>query len=344
MSVSQLLRKSKIAQVVNTKNPLYVSNKFHPTHQLITTKRTNFNQINDWGLKSPIPSRDNSRYLVYNDLDTLERIATYEKNNGQQWTRIRFNELNLTPTFNPGVANPLFKSNSVQTDNSSPLSSVLNLNSNASSNSNRLKIGNIKNLRSDFKKWLLDNDIDSLKHNTFNVKYMNRSAINYLNDKRLNNHHDTNRKLNLPTNNMTHVIGTGGLSYNLRGKLQNTPNGIKQKTIVPGRYLNVDGSKWLTGIGGMVGFENSSFSPTRLDRMNAETAREKAYPFEVQRISVDHKGNIMMRSRVVNDNLNSKFTYAREDFQRRPKSSRRAVTKEESSLKANELLGIVQSF
>ncbi|CAI5200466.1 BTE_HP_G0143620.mRNA.1.CDS.1 [Saccharomyces cerevisiae] len=77
MTLAELLGRSRIAQVANNHKPLtYTGKKFHPTHQIIETKPSTLYR-QEWGLKSAIPSKIKSRYLVYNDLDTLERITTY---------------------------------------------------------------------------------------------------------------------------------------------------------------------------------------------------------------------------------------------------------------------------
>ncbi|KQC45843.1 Mitochondrial ribosomal protein of the small subunit [Saccharomyces cerevisiae] len=42
------------------------------------------------GVEIRYSSKIKSRYLVYNDLDTLERITTFEPRGGTQWNRLRF--------------------------------------------------------------------------------------------------------------------------------------------------------------------------------------------------------------------------------------------------------------
>lgn len=109
MTLAELLGRSRIAQVANNHKPLtYTGKKFHPTHQIIETKPSTLYR-QEWGLKSAIPSKIKSRYLVYNDLDTLERITTFEPRGGTQWNRLRFQEMGVPIVSNIGRQNPFFK-------------------------------------------------------------------------------------------------------------------------------------------------------------------------------------------------------------------------------------------
>ena len=340
-NLSNLLRNSRIAHVPKNKKPLTSSSNsiFYPTHQIISTKPALLHR-QEWGLKASIPTKNKSQYLVFNDLDTLERVTTFEKNGGKQWNRLRFKELNVSPSYNPGVANPLFESRSSTTDPSAPLSSILNVKLNDEKKTNK-KIQNIQPKRLYFKHWLLDNDPESLKNKRFNMKDMSENAIRFLKSNTV-----ARKKSFLDKNSMKNVIGTGGLTYNLRGKLRNSPNGIVQKNIVPGRFLNVETNNRLAAIGGFVSNASSS-SPinSQANYAMGDFIREVTFPFDVQHASVHDNGKILIRAKVVYEiNEKTKAQMSGINYRQRPATTRLAIKQEDSVKHAEELLDLLTKF
>lgn len=347
--LAQLVKNSRLAQVPRNDMPLVQAGpRYHPTHQIIETKPAALER-QEWGLKSSIPSKVKSRYLIYNDLDTLERITTFEPNGGTQWNRLRFQEMGLAPKYNPGKANPLFEGSSSHADQLAPLSSFLNITSgNATSQKDvQTKLPAIKALRSQFKQWLVMKDPEALRTKGFTPKDLHDLAVQFLAEEGFGRKADTTRRMNKST--MQKVVGTGGLTYNLPGKLRNSPNGVVSKTIVPGRFLNVDGNDRLAAIGGFVANASSSSPMTsQVDYNMGDFVRELIFPFEVQQAAVEDNGKVILKARVVSGlSPRAKLQMSGRNYQQRPlKVGGRypAVRAEDSTKHAEELLSILTNF
>lgn len=337
--LGQLLRRSRLAQVAKSREPLVGGKpRYFPSHQVVETKPATFER-QEWGLKAAIPKGVKSRYLEFNELDTLERIATFEAGGGSQWNRIRFQELGVAPSYNPGRANPLFEGESSSQDRLAPLSSLLAVDA-GKANSASHRLVQMKALRGEFRQWLLKKDPEALKNKSFTARDMKESAVQFLSER------SAKQSGRLAS---SKVIGTGGLTYNLRGKLKNSPNGVVQKSIVPGRFLNFDGNDRLAAVGGFVANATSSSPMTSQVAYNmGDFIRELTFPFEVQQVSVDDAGKVMVRAQVVSGmSQRAKRSIQGKRYQQRPiqrSKSNNAVGAMDPKMKADELLNILHDF
>ena len=311
-SVSNLLKGSRLAQLAKSRTKLDSAQfrvKYYPTHQIIETKPSLLNR-QEWGLKSNIPNKIKSKYLVLDELDTLERMTQFEPIGGTQWTRLRFQEMGITPEYQQGRSNPMFafpdviKEDSMMTapvnngassgivgdDQLRELCNQLGINENTKSNSLRKKLSAIKENRSNFKKWAVKNDAEALTHKKFNSDELKSIARMFLNDK-FNNGNENNK-----IKNSHRFVGSGGLSYSLKGRLRNSPNGVIQKSIVPGRLTNHGKEEMNTAaIGGFVanvsGYENKRNSYNKGDFI-----RESVYPFRIEHVTINGRGRVQMKA------------------------------------------------
>lgn len=346
-NLAQLLRSSRLSHVPKNSKPLFKSGPtYHPTHQVIETKPSTLHR-QEWGLKSAIPAKNKSRFLVYNELDTLERIATFEPSTGSQWNRLRFQEMGLSPTYNPGRANPLFEGPSSSTDRLAPLCSLLDIGAGEANAQKAVpkKLGQVKSLRGEFKHWLLEKDPEALRNKSFSAKDLNQKAIQFLAER------SSGQSTKVTKNSFKNVVGTGGLTYNLRGKLKNSPNGMVQKTIVPGRFLNFDGNDRLAAIGGFVTNATSSSPMTSQVAYNmGDFIREATFPFEIQQVSVGDSGKVMIRAQVISGiSQQAKRSIQGKRYQQRPVQRFRATRESTANamdpkVKADELLNILHDF
>lgn len=337
-----------MAHVPKNSKPLVSTGpKYHPTHQVIETKPSTLCR-QEWGLKAAIPSKIKSRYLVYNDLDTLERMTTFEPNGGSQWNRLRFQEMGLAPTYNPGKSNPLFMGSASSTDRLAPLSSLMNIDSSTSSIQKdvKKKLPFLKSLREEFRNWLLEKDPEALRNKSFTARDMNEKAIQFLSERSLRS---KGSSTTFTKNTFKNIIGTGGLTYNLRGKLKNSPNGVIQKTILPGRFLNLDGNDRLAAIGGFVANATSSSPMTSQVAYNmGDFIRELTFPFDVQQVSVEDSGKIMIRAQVISGiSQRARGKLPGRSYQQRPLNSNKrsspAVNAIDPKMQADELLNLMLS-
>lgn len=330
-SVSDLLRTSKLAQVAkpSTRNklPFTLRGSHFPTHQIIETKPTSLSK-NDWGLKNSIPTSkngDRTRYMVVNKLDNLERMTEFEYNGGSQWNRIRFQELGVVPKFSLGQRNPMFnfeENKLIHNKNEKShrqivgdsqlrmISQVLNVKEVSKSVNNtqtmkedkaqlKLNLNLLNKYRREFKEWLLEYYPESLLHKRFNSMELKDKAAIFLQEKLHSQSKDSPQK---HLNNK--IIGSGGLSYNLGGRLKTTPHGIRNKVIVPGRILSNTsnrgkgpqthgGDMYSAAIGGF--FARANFNNgTKISYGMGSFLRELVLPFEVENVSMENNGRIHM--------------------------------------------------
>jgi len=316
-SVSNLLKNSRVAQLTKSRIKLNSEQfrvKHFPTHQIIETKPAMLSR-QEWGLKSNIPNKIKSKYIVLDELDTLERMAEFEPIGGTQWTRLRFQEMGVAPEFQQGRSNPLFafpdviKEDSMTTsgnhaygsgsnassaiagdDQLRELCNQLGVNENTKSKALRKKLHTIKENRSQFKKWAVQSDAEALSHKKFNADELKSVAREYLNERF--NMDNENAKIK----NAHRFVATGGLSYSLKGRLRNSPNGAVQKSIVPGRLTNHGKQEMNTAaIGGFVanvsGYENKRNSYNKGDFI-----RESVYPFRIEHISLNSRGHVQIKA------------------------------------------------
>lgn len=346
-TISQLLRNSRLAHVVQSENPLFqTSKKIYPTHQVIETKPSTFYR-QEWGLKSSIPSKIKTRYLVYNDLDTLERLTTFEPIGQYQWNRIRFQEMGLSPTYGKDKPNPLFQGSTSKNVGYAPLSTLMNLDRSNTCSENNQIISKIKTLRPEFKKWLLEKYGRELSTRILNPKLLNKYVHEFLSEKTS----DLDLK-DLKSPNWK-IIGTGGLTYNLSGRLRQSPNGIKQITVVPGRIISSQGLDKSVAIGGFIANASSLGRNIRkMDNEMGDFIREHKLPFSVNDAKVSDDGKITLsvnliepRGEILNRFKKSiPMSSFRNHDRGKYSESKKSINSEESSMHAEELLSILTNF
>lgn len=304
-SISNLLRNSRLSQLPKSRVKLNSKEfrvKYYPTHQIIETRPSTLNR-QEWGLKSNIPNKIKSKYLVLDELDTLERMTSFEPIGGTQWIRLRFQEMGVVPQFQQGRSNPMFKFDDVMKDCSSgssistigddqlrELCNELGINENTKSSVLRRKLEMIKRNRGTFKDWALKNDPEALSNKKFNSDEMKTVSKKFLSDEFNRNNE------NLRIKNLHRFIGSGGLSYALKGRLKNSPNGVVQKQIVPGRITNHGKQESNTAaIGGFVA-HSSGYENKRNNYNKGDFIRESVYPFRIEHVSIGNNGKIQIKA------------------------------------------------
>ncbi|KAH3902303.1 uncharacterized protein SCODWIG_03185 [Saccharomycodes ludwigii] len=297
-SLASLLRGSRLSQLYRSNKPLTSAlPKYHPFHQIIETKPHARDEFQEWGLKSTIPNgKFKTRYIVVSELDTLERLATFEPNSGgYNWNRLRFQEMNLSPDYSGFLKdignNPYFEY--IKSKLSTPDETIKPY-----TTENKHAFGkNINDfykqnqdwtsLRKSYTEWVFhtfvkenkDVPIDSIElylHKIYTEKNKNR-----------------------PSTLGSKIIGSGGLSYNLKNRLKTTPDGILNKEIVPGRFLNADRlDRRLVAVGGFVANTTNNSNDalknvTQIERnIGAGNARKLRWPFRVESAVIQENGSV----------------------------------------------------
>ena len=306
-SISSVLKNSRLAQLPKSRVKLD-SKKFRvkhfPTHQIVETKPATLSR-QEWGLKSNIPNKIKSKYIVLDELDTLERMTEFEPIGGTQWTRLRFQEMGVVPDFQQGRSNPMFPfadvvresqlgagaSGAVTGDDQlRELCNQLGVSEKTKASTLRKTLASVKKNRDGFKTWALQRDPEALSNKKFNSDELKGVAKKFLNETFNMNNEAAKIK------NAHRFVGTGGLSYGLKGRLRNSPNGAVQKTIVPGRITNYGKQEiGSAAIGGFVancsGYENKRNSYNKGDFI-----RESVYPFRIEHVSIGNNGQVQIKA------------------------------------------------
>lgn len=254
--VARLFRRSKIAQLQSKiGDPLLAANGAYPTQQIVEVPDSCFSR-KDYGLKMRIPRKIKTRRIVVNDLDNKYGLPSFSTNNSAYKQKLKFREmsipvhaqykaqLNDTSAKYESYAerkNPLFAS-VLEGLNSNSLAEELGLKK-VSPNSIEFKneiMPVLVKLRQPFKKWLAEQHpeiftnslsmerkskcqyfIDFIKH----IKATQPELVQF------------NKSKLIPESHFKKLSGTAGLSYNLSGRLIQTPNGSYTHRVQLGRVV-----------------------------------------------------------------------------------------------------------
>ena len=252
-----LVKNSRLAQVAKPLLNNIRGNSKTPTHQVIFTPKSSALR-SDYGLKSTLPNKIGSSHISFNDIDNRQSMPDVEKNSGFHYKQLMFQELGLCIKTHFTNKNPLFyhennKSNKPMKDGS--LTNTLNLPTKVQI----LEINKIlkKNpqIYKEFRQYLIENHPNILLSSSSSSSSSSSTTTTTTNSSQLEiidalkqflstSSKISKKKVNLftthkidPKFQQNQIQGTGGFSYNQKGRLRNTPNGIKYGTVLPGRII-----------------------------------------------------------------------------------------------------------
>lgn len=300
----RLFKNSKLAQVATPlSTKLRGPNTSAPTHQIIYTPTASAARSN-FGIKSALPKQIGQSHIVYNDIDNFKNMPDVEKHAGPHYTRTKFQELGVVLKKSYNSANPLFAWDSSKTFSGSNdlgadgVLSKFRLGQNASSDEVKALLKENPQLYSAFKKWLVEKSPESIMLKVpSKIDQLLKEFIASSPDlvKRQLSLKDLTRKHGVPSAHgpRSHIQGTAGLSYLQKGRLQNSPNGIKHGVIAPGRLVR----EREAGIGGFVAAVNER--TTLLQANYAKNApgkhsRQFVMPFKVNEAELTPSGGVRM--------------------------------------------------
>ncbi|CAK9435396.1 mitochondrial 37S ribosomal protein bS1m [Lodderomyces beijingensis] len=247
----ELVRNSRLSQVAkpHANNIRLKTNK--PTHQVIFTPSTSAYRSN-YGLKSVLPGKIGKAYISFNDIDNKKGMPDVEKNSGFHYTQQMFQEMGVPLKNHFTKHNPLFPHESNQSSRSlheGNLTSCFNIDPKTKTSDVINLLNQNPRLYKNFRTYV------STKHPQVILTSLEPFELTSIMRQFLNESKRVKKKENTMANKLTamgernnSVQGTGGFSYNQRGRLQNTPNGIKHHTIVDGRMVGTKEA----AIGGVV--------------------------------------------------------------------------------------------
>jgi len=326
--VSRLLKTSRLSALPKATRRSR-GGKF-PAQPIVET-RANALARTEWGLKSPLPAKVDSRFITFNELDTMERLVDFQTNASFNWKRQRFQETGLIPDYETPRGNPLFFDSSKDTSRYITLSSLFNLTSSSSIEKINFVLDNVKNLRKEFQDWLLEKDPVALKNKNFNQNDLIGPAVEFLSQHRASIPAD--RVSRIRVMNKRHgknIQATGGLSYGLKGRLSNSPNGVAQGYVGPGRFTSTGPTTRVVAFGGFTAEVSNSASNLQYNKSqsNGKSPRETVVPFKAEKATfrsdggINIKTNVVVKHAVSNTNDGDFFQTQRKNLVDRNRASR----------------------
>ncbi|CCH42111.1 hypothetical protein BN7_1654 [Wickerhamomyces ciferrii] len=298
---TRLLRNSRLSALPKNSSK-HKGNKF-PSQQIIET-RANALARDEWGLKSSLPSKIKSRFITFNDLDNMERIVDFETGGSFHWKQKRFQEMNIVPNFDTPRKNPLFFNDVADSHRFTSLASLMGITDEISPKNLNKILDSISGLRVKFEKYLLKKDPIQLKNKSFTQEEFASHAIDFLSSIKTEQPITSFNQLNLRKG---LVKGTGGLSYGLKGRLTNSPNGIKSKFIGTGRFATTSPNSRIVAFGGFFGETSNTSSNLQFNKTQSDgkVPREVNVPFSVERAVLQDDGSVNLKLDVVNRHISS---------------------------------------
>ncbi|KAK6457997.1 mitochondrial ribosome small subunit component [Scheffersomyces xylosifermentans] len=296
-----LVKNSKIAQVASPISKSIRGKSAVPTHQIIFTPKSSAIRSN-FGIKTTLPKQIGYSHISFNDIDNYKNMPDVEKSSGKLYNRLKFQETGLALNNHYTDSNPLFASHKHKSDSKDRDESItnsLNLHGKASTDEIRAILKQNPKLHNKFSKWLIENHpqalVSSIPQSTtaeLLKRFLSTAPSVVKKELQLT---DLTRKEGKVGGSAisTHIQGTGGFSYNQKGRLTNTPNGVKYGVVAPGRLV---GNKEAAIAGFVAGVNERT---TLLQHNYAKNApgkhsRQFVMPFKINEAEITETGSVKL--------------------------------------------------
>lgn len=294
-----LIRDSRLAQVAKPLSKRLRGDQKGPTHQIIYAPKSSAIRSN-YGIKSALPKQIGFGHIVYNDIDNKKNMPDVEKYSGPYYNRLKFQESGIPVKTYYNENNPLFPNKTTksqkdftgsQGDN---LLAGLNLGSNSSAKKVSQALESNPQLYEKFQQFLVKHYPETILSNIpMNVNKLLKEFFSNANDVK-KQPISLVKQDNEPSSYINEKLhGTGGFSYLQKGRLQNSPNGLKYGSIVPGRIV---GDKE-AAIGGFVaGVNDRSIVLQRnyVKNYPGKHPRQFVMPFKLNEAEITENGRIKL--------------------------------------------------
>ncbi|ODV82811.1 hypothetical protein CANARDRAFT_209663 [[Candida] arabinofermentans NRRL YB-2248] len=272
---ARLFKTTKLAQLPNRLGDLgYDKAQAYPTHQIIESLPSSFSR-KDFGLKVRLPKTLKTKHIIVNDLDNKYQLPDFEPLNNFYYKKLKFQELGIpVSTINDNQNNIqsssfLFpKKKSTNNDNDKKtIADILSIPKQSTSSKSFQSIkNNLRSLRQPFKEWLVQHYPERISSEDLTSEIVEfLQSTNIQNELNLNLKKDSSSPI-IPSSYASGLSGTAGLSYNLKGRLFQTPNGAISKKVVPGRLVKPTSTGVRFGLGGFIG--QSSINASQVPYLN----------------------------------------------------------------------------
>lgn len=293
-----LFKNSKLAQVAK---PLHKSLRGRgnvPSHQIIYTPKSSAIR-SDFGIKTTLPKQIGFSHIVYNDIDNPKNMPDVESYSGSLYNRLKFQETGVAVKNYFNENNPLFPSKTTRSTDTtvSQLDSVLskfNLNNNATEADVKRLLNKNPDLYKKFQLWLVKNSPETVVSNipsklvkllkdflatTSDIKKQEFGLTDLTNNSQVGSR-ATNK-----------IQGTGGFSYTQKGRLSNSPNGIKHGAIAPGRMVG-DREAAIGGFVASVNDRTTLLQNNYSKNYPGKHPRQFVMPFKINEAEITENGRV----------------------------------------------------
>ncbi|KAF3993414.1 hypothetical protein FT663_00437 [Candidozyma haemuli var. vulneris] len=297
----QLFKDSRLAQVAAPMSKvLRGSNAPSPTHQILFAPKGSSSR-SEYGIKKPLPKQVGVSHFVMNAMDTSRNIPDVEKFSSPHYNRLKFQESGIVLKKPATKENPLFAWDSSKSLKKSQRDNVVaefNLGGNASTRDIKHVLKANPTLAKEFKQWLVKRSPESI---VFKIPAkMEELLKEFIASSQTVKKHpsslvDLTRKFGRVSSTAParSVQGTGGLSYNQKGRLNNTPNGIKTGVIAPGRLV-ADREAAINGFVASLNERTVALQNNFISNAPGKHPRQFVLPFKISEAELTPTGGIRM--------------------------------------------------
>lgn len=234
-----IFKHSKLVQVARPLRQSLRGSSPAPTHQIIYTPKSLAVRLN-FGIKTSLPKQIGYLHIVYNDIDNPRSMPDVEKYSGKMYNRMKFQESGLVLRQHYAKTNPLFPSENTKSGSeASDATGILagfNLGNGSSIADVKTALEANPQLYANFQQWLVKN---SPRHVISAVSADTRKLFQQFLRENASVAKKEAKMADLTRSGGSHSIqGTGGFSYSQKGRLLNSPNGVKYGVVLPGRMVD----------------------------------------------------------------------------------------------------------
>ena len=222
-----------------------------PDFQVVSTYESLGKDYEEYGLKASLPTKKNIRKdVIFSDLTNRYKAVPYEKENQSTLNKKKLTGFNLPVNY---ISSGNEKGNPLIHGLEKNYYSLQKINE---ENPDFLKMIKSASFQKEFKKYVEEKSPEKYQLKKFNLDNFKWELEEFLNERYIS---DFDKIPSGP-------IGTGGLLYNLSGRVTNSPNGLVYKNVIPARPMAYNKSLALGFVANNVISSSSTSTPRSTHR------------------------------------------------------------------------------